>query len=83
MASAYSQDLRDRVIAFAICRQNCGLRPDEKILDVGCGIGRKTLPLTQYLTKGREYEGIDINVLESIGAPKASLFASQISVSTI
>jgi hypothetical protein len=22
----------------------CGLQPDEKMLDVGCGIGRKTLP---------------------------------------
>jgi len=25
--------------------------PDEKMLDVGCGIGRKTLPLTQYLNE--------------------------------
>lgn len=38
----------------------CGLRPDEKMLDVGCGIGRKTVPLTQYLTESATYEGIDI-----------------------
>ena len=38
----------------------CGLRPDEKMLDVGCGIGRKTVPLTQYLTANATYEGIDI-----------------------
>lgn len=38
----------------------CGLQPDEKFLDVGCGIGRKTLPLTQYLNDSAIYEGIDI-----------------------
>ncbi|MEA2174987.1 MAG: hypothetical protein QOD00_2579 [Blastocatellia bacterium] len=38
----------------------CGLQPDEAILDVGCGIGRKTLPLTQYLGAQGRYEGIDI-----------------------
>ena len=27
----------------------CDLKPNEKILDVGCGIGRKTVPLTKYL----------------------------------
>ena len=26
-----------------------GLRPDEKMLDAGCGIGRKTLPLDALL----------------------------------
>jgi ubiquinone/menaquinone biosynthesis C-methylase UbiE len=39
----------------------CGLRPDEKILDVGSGIGRKTWPLTQYLNESAVYEGIDVN----------------------
>src|ERR1019366_6571436 len=43
-----------------IYRELCGLQPDEKMLDVGCGIGRKTVPLTQYLNKGAVYEGIDI-----------------------
>lgn len=38
----------------------CGLRADETMLDVGCGIGRKTLPLTQYLNESAVYEGIDI-----------------------
>lgn len=43
-----------------IYKDICGLRPDEKMLDVGCGIGRKTLPLTQYLNERAVYEGIDI-----------------------
>lgn len=34
------------------------LKPDGKILDFGCGIGRMALPLTEYLTKGK-YVGID------------------------
>ena len=35
-----------------------GLRPTDRILDIGSGIGRKTLPLLDYLTTG-SYEGID------------------------
>ncbi len=37
----------------------CGLKPDEKILDVGCGIGRKAIPLINYLDKNGSYEGFD------------------------
>lgn len=37
----------------------CGLRPDERMLDIGCGIGRKTLPLISYLSARGAYEGID------------------------
>jgi len=47
---------------LSIYRDICGLRPDERMLDVGSGIGRKTIPLTGYLTEG-EYEGIDVNAL--------------------
>ena len=35
------------------------LRPDERVLDVGCGIGRMAAPLTRHL-KGGSYEGFDI-----------------------
>jgi SAM-dependent methyltransferase len=35
-----------------------GLRPTDRILDVGSGIGRKTLPLLDFLAGG-SYEGID------------------------
>jgi SAM-dependent methyltransferase len=36
------------------------LQQNERMLDVGCGIGRKTLPLTQYLNEQAVYQGIDI-----------------------
>jgi SAM-dependent methyltransferase len=36
-----------------------GLKPSDRVLDVGCGIGRMAVPLTTYLKDGR-YEGFDI-----------------------
>ena len=36
------------------------LRPDDRILDIGCGIGRLAVPLTKYLSKDGIYEGFDI-----------------------
>ncbi len=39
----------------------CGLSPDESILDVGSGIGRKTIPLVSYLSENGEYWGIELN----------------------
>ena len=41
------------------------LEPDETILDVGCGCGRMTLPLTTFLNEKGQYFGFDI-VKESI-----------------
>ena len=35
------------------------LQPNERVLDMGCGIGRMALPLTNYLREG-SYEGVDI-----------------------
>lgn len=37
-----------------------GLQPHEQVLDVGSGIGRVAVPLTQYLNREGSYEGIDI-----------------------
>lgn len=37
-----------------------GLRPDDRVLDVGCGIGRMAIPLTGYLSPRGEYWGFDI-----------------------
>jgi SAM-dependent methyltransferase len=36
-----------------------GLKPTNRVLEVGCGIGRMARPLTKYLSTG-SYEGIDI-----------------------
>lgn len=38
----------------------CDLKPTEHVLDVGCGIGRLAVPLTQYLSADGRYEGFDI-----------------------
>jgi ubiquinone/menaquinone biosynthesis C-methylase UbiE len=37
-----------------------GLKPDAKVLDIGCGLGRMAIPLTKYLNKDGRYEGMDI-----------------------
>jgi SAM-dependent methyltransferase len=37
-----------------------GLRPDEHVLDVGCGIGRLARPLTHHLAAEGGYDGFDI-----------------------
>jgi SAM-dependent methyltransferase len=37
-----------------------GLRPDERVLDIGCGIGRMARPLAVYLAPEGGYEGFDI-----------------------
>jgi SAM-dependent methyltransferase len=36
-----------------------GLQPGDRVLDMGCGIGRMALPLTQYLDGG-SYAGFDV-----------------------
>lgn len=37
-----------------------GLKPTDRVLDVGCGIGRMAFPLTGYLSRKGSYEGFDI-----------------------
>jgi len=37
------------------------LQPDERVLDIGCGIGRMARPLAGYLTAPGGYEGFDIS----------------------
>lgn len=36
------------------------LKPQHRVLDVGCGIGRMALPLTRFLDATGSYEGFDI-----------------------
>lgn len=37
-----------------------GLKPEHRVLDIGCGIGRIAIPLTGYLTAKGSYDGFDI-----------------------
>jgi SAM-dependent methyltransferase len=36
------------------------LQPSERVLDIGCAIGRMAVPLTAYLSRDGEYYGFDI-----------------------
>jgi len=40
--------------------KHAGLSPHERVLDIGCGIGRMAVPLTQYLKAGGSYDGVDV-----------------------
>jgi SAM-dependent methyltransferase len=37
-----------------------GLRPTDRVLDIGCGVGRIAIPLTGYLSASGGYDGFDI-----------------------
>ncbi len=39
---------------------HCGLRPDGRVLDVGCGVGRIAVALTGYLDRNGRYDGFDV-----------------------
>lgn len=40
--------------------ETVGLARNEKVLDVGCGVGVKAIPLAKYMAGEGEYEGFDI-----------------------
>jgi SAM-dependent methyltransferase len=52
--AAIGRMFRDRFIELG------GLKPGERVLDVGCGSGRMAGPLTEYLGPTATYEGFDI-----------------------
>ena len=45
---------------FTYFRDLTDLRPSDAVLDIGCGVGRMALPLTEYLTPPGSYDGFDI-----------------------
>jgi|SRR5438477_5539452 len=46
---------------FGYFKDLCNLKPDEAVLDVGCGSGRLALPLTRFLSGAARYEGFDVS----------------------
>lgn len=50
---------------MAKLREFIGLRDDLKVMEIGCGIGRDAIPLTEILSRRGNYVGIDI-IKESI-----------------
>lgn len=42
------------------CIRLGGLKAQDRMLDIGCGIGRVTVPLLDYLAQSGSYEGIDL-----------------------
>ena len=53
----YTEFKENGIKVFNLLR-TLGLKPTDRILDIGSGIGRKVIPLLDFLTTG-SYEGID------------------------
>lgn len=56
-AELFLRSGRDTV---ALARSMCSLRPEDAVLDVGCGSGRVALALTSYLSPVAKYLGFDV-----------------------
>jgi SAM-dependent methyltransferase len=52
----FKESGRDQLEFFV---ELCGLQPTDRVLDIGCGVGRLALPLAEYLAGGN-YDGFDI-----------------------
>lgn len=39
----------------------CSLKPDEAVLDIGCGTGRMAIPLLRYFDVSGAYVGFDVS----------------------
>jgi SAM-dependent methyltransferase len=46
--------------ALSVYKAVGGLHPDSHVLDIGCGLGRKTLALPGFLSRKARYVGVDI-----------------------
>jgi SAM-dependent methyltransferase len=46
---------------LALLQARAGLRPDSRVLDIGCGVGRMAWPLAGYLSADGGYVGFDVS----------------------
>jgi SAM-dependent methyltransferase len=53
---AVGEEFRGYLVALG------GLQPDDRVLEIGCRVGRMAIPLTRYLGSDGSYEGIDDSV---------------------
>lgn len=52
------RDIGDELLALLV--REGGLRPCDRVLDIGCGIGRLARPMTAYLDPSGSYAGFDV-----------------------
>lgn len=45
---------------FGYFKNLCSLNPDDRVLDIGSGIGRMAIPLTTFLSQKGSYHGFDL-----------------------
>jgi SAM-dependent methyltransferase len=50
---AVGEELKTLLVRF-------GLKPGDRVLDIGSGVGRVAIPLTRYLDAGGTYDGFDV-----------------------
>jgi SAM-dependent methyltransferase len=56
------QDTFEPMVAFhmAALKEHTPIEPDHSVLEIGCGIGRDAIPLTNILSANGSYIGVDI-----------------------
>ena len=44
----------------ALLKKHSALKPNHRVLDIGCGVGRTAIGLTEFLDKSGSYDGFDV-----------------------
>ena len=52
--------LKQGLLQLELLKEEIGLSPSDTVLDIGCGVGRTAIALTQCLNKQGLYEGFDV-----------------------
>jgi SAM-dependent methyltransferase len=56
----YKDYLKQGEQQLELLKSEIDLRPNDSVLDIGCGIGRTAIALTSYLDESANYEGFDV-----------------------